>query len=310
MKRLFGTDGIRGFAGEFPLDSKTVQFMGASLARQFRTRLGREPRFITGRDTRESGLLIESAFHAGARASNAVCESAAVITTPGVAYLTGAFEFDAGIVVSASHNPYEDNGIKIFSRTGKKVGEDIERQIENDIRARKEENTVTKPAPPDSGRSAEFRTAYLDHLLTKAKGFSARGKKMVIDCANGASCELGPRLFSALAADMIVINDRPNGKNINDNCGSLHLEHLQKKVLDEKADFGVAFDGDADRALFVDETGSIIDGDATLWIMAQYLQNHGKLANSTVVATLMSNIGLELALKSKGIELLRTDVGD
>ena len=214
MEQLFGTDGIRGLAGEFPLDEKTVRIIGASLARQFREKLGRQPRFITGRDTRESGEWIENAFHEGANSENAICESAAVITTPGLAYLTRAFDFDAGIVISASHNPYEDNGIKIFSPTGKKVGEETERQIERDIFLNEAGNSYSKDIAVHASRAGEFRLAYLDHLKTNANGFSASGIKMVVDCANGASFALAPTLFVDLGATTIAINAAPNGKNI------------------------------------------------------------------------------------------------
>lgn len=308
MKQLFGTDGIRGPAGEFPLDEKTVQTIGASLARQFREKLAREARFISGRDTRESGGWIEAAFHAGAAAEHGNCESAGIITTPGVAYLTGALGFDAGIVISASHNPYQDNGIKIFLPNGMKIDAETERAIEKDIfdAARAEKPFVQV----NSDKADAFRSEYLHHLERNADGFSARGMKIVVDCANGASTELAPTVFTDVGADVITINCQPNGRNINQNCGSLHLDSLQEQVLLENADIGVAFDGDADRALFVDEKGNIVDGDATLWILAGDLKHHGKLANSTVVATVMSNIGLELALRSKDINLLRTNVGD
>ncbi len=308
MKQLFGTDGIRGLAGEFPLDEKTVRIVGASLARQFREKLGRDPRFVSGRDTRESGEWIEAAFHQGAVSENAKCESAGVITTPGVAYLTAKFEFDAGIVISASHNPYHDNGIKIFLPTGKKIDDATEREIEKDIYA--DDNSVSSDIEISSNRADEFCRQYLDHLKHEASDFSATGIKIVIDCANGASSELAPILFSELGAEVVTIHNSPDGRNINENCGSTHINDLPAKVLAENADLGVAFDGDADRALFVDEKGNIVDGDATLWVMAQYLKDHGKLANSTVVATVMSNIGLELALQSKGINLLRANVGD
>ena len=310
MNRLFGTDGIRGKAGEFPLDEKTVRTIGASLARQFREKLGRSPRFVTGRDTRESGERIENAFHSGAHAEKAICESAAVITTPGVAYLTKVFDFDAGIVISASHNPFQDNGIKIFLPSGKKIGGETERRIERDVATAPADDVQTSTRGADSKRSPEFRLTYLDHLKSIATAFSASGTKIVVDCANGAASALAPALFADLGAEIVAIHNQPDGRNINENCGSLHLEHLQARVVEEKADLGVAFDGDADRALFVDELGNIIDGDAALWIMAQYLRSHGKLANSTVVATVMSNIGLEIALKSKGINLLRANVGD
>lgn len=308
MKHLFGTDGIRGLAGDFPLDAKTVNAIGASLARQFSASLGRAPRFVSGRDTRESGSAIEAAFHAGAESAGAACESAGVITTPGVAYLANEFGFDAGIVISASHNPFQDNGIKIFSPTGRKIDEATERAIEADIYTASDE--IFAASELHSARTGEFRDAYLGHLKNKADGFTAAGMRIVLDCANGAASGLAPVLITHLGADVIAIHNQPNGRNINENCGSLHLEHLRAKVVERQAAFGVAFDGDADRALFVDELGNIVDGDATLWILAQYLTDHGKLANSTVVATVMSNIGLELALKSKGIDLLRTDVGD
>ncbi len=307
MKKLFGTDGIRGVAGEFPLDPGTVVVIGASLARHFEEIMGRPPRFVSGRDTRESGEWIEHAFLAGATSAGADCYSAGVITTPGVAYITAEYEFDAGIVISASHNPYKDNGIKIFSPTGKKIDDDTERRIENDIAA----GLDVAPADLliDYSHAAEFRTSYIKHLSETIKQSTA-GFKIVIDCANGASSSLAPEIFENLKATVVVINDSPNGRNINDGCGSLHLEKLQAAVLEENADLGVAFDGDADRALFVDERGAIVDGDATLWIMARYLKEHGKLANSKVVATVMSNIGLEIALGSIGVELLRTPVGD
>ena len=317
MNQLFGTDGIRGLAGKYPLDESTVRSIGASLSRQFRERLGRDPRFISGRDTRESGRWIQAAFHAGAAVEGAICESADIMTTPGVAYLARAFNFDAGIVISASHNPYQDNGIKIFLPSGVKIDEVTERAVEYDISesgpsavADRGLEADAETPPATAGGTDLFRRSYLDYLKRDGYGFLANGLKIVIDCANGASCELAPELFTSFGADVIVINDQPDGRNINENCGSLHLEHLQAKVVKERADLGVAFDGDADRALFVDEKGNIVDGDATLWILAGYLQNHGKLANSTVIATVMSNIGLELALKSKGIDLFRTNVGD
>jgi phosphoglucosamine mutase len=310
MKQLFGTDGIRGRAGEFPLDEKTTRIIGASLARHFREQLGRHARFVTGRDTRESGEWIENAFHAGAHAENAVCGSAAVITTPGVAYLAKAFDFDAGIVISASHNPYQDNGIKIFLPSGKKIDEMTERLIEADIFADETTVTPTGEYQLNVERAFEFKRAYLAHLRDRADGFSAKGIKIVVDCANGASSALAPVLLADLGADVVAVHNEPDGRNINENCGSTHIDDLPARVVAEDADLGVAFDGDADRALFVDEKGAIVDGDATLWIMAQYLRAHGKLANSTVVATVMSNIGLELALKSKNIDLLRASVGD
>jgi phosphoglucosamine mutase len=309
MKKLFGTDGMRGVAGQFPLDEHTVGVLGNSLARRMSEKLGREPRLVTGRDTRESGSWIEKAFHCGAKAAGAVCESAGVITTPGIAAVTKIFDFDAGVVISASHNPYEDNGIKIFAPSGKKIEETAERLVEGDIHAA-DKSLMFNDCIVNNDRAAEFRQAYVDRLTADFRNISLSNFKIVIDCANGAASGIAPEIFRSLGADVVAINNRPNGKNINKDCGSMHLEELCEKVVDENADFGVAYDGDADRALFVDENGSIVDGDATLWIMGKYLHDGHELRNDTVVATVMSNIGLEIALASRGVKLLRTAVGD
>ncbi|NOT47202.1 MAG: phosphoglucosamine mutase [Acidobacteria bacterium] len=307
MTKLFGTDGIRAEAGSFPLDEATVFLIGRSLARWMTERLGRAPRFVTGRDTRESGAWIEREFLRGAKSREAVCESAGVITTPGVAFVTAEFDFDLGIVISASHNPFYDNGIKAFLPSGRKIDDELERLVESDI-----ENDAADASGTfeiDVSNEGEFRRAYLDHL-TGGHGASLEGCRIAIDCANGAASNLAPLLFRGLGATVTSFNDRPDGRNINENCGSLHLDQLQAKVAEFGADLGVAFDGDADRALFVDEKGNIVDGDATLWIMAKAMQDRGELASGKVIATVMSNVGLEIALKSKGIELVRTAVGD
>jgi phosphoglucosamine mutase len=316
MKKLFGTDGMRGEAGAFPLDEKTIEITGRSLARQFREKLGRAPRFVTGRDTRESGSWIERAIQRGFRLEGAHGESAEVITTPGVAFITRNFDFDAGVVISASHNPYQDNGIKIFSPTGKKIDEATEREIEKDIAAALETETADRRPEAETGetvdasRAAEYDAAYLEYLAEEFGELRLENFKMVVDCAHGAACALAPRLFEKFGAEIVAINNQPDGRNINLDCGSLHLEKLQAKVIEEKADFGVAFDGDADRSLFVDEQGNLVDGDAVLWIMAQFLEEHGRLTDRTVIATVMSNIGLEIALSSKNIKLKRVAVGD
>lgn len=309
MQKLFGTDGIRAKAGEFPLDELTVLNIGASLARNFSSRLGRSPRFVTGRDTRESGEWIEAAIHRGALAAGAEIESASVITTPGVAFVTGRFGFDAGIVISASHNPFEDNGIKVFLPDGRKLDEATERAIEQDISGGP--GTLANSDKPIVNEHTDaFRRAYLDHLTGFFPDLKLDGFRIVVDCANGASCCFAGNLLERFGARVEVINSAPDGRNINHNCGSLHLEHLQKAVVEKGADLGVAYDGDADRSLFVDETGNIVDGDATLWVLARRLKDEGRLTGSKVVATVMSNIGLELALQSRGIELDRTNVGD
>lgn len=324
MKRLFGTDGMRGEAGAFPLDAGTVKTVGRSLARRLGERLGRAPRVVTGRDTRESGGWIEGAFAEGAREAGARVEAAGVITTPGVAYLARTLPADAGVVVSASHNPYRDNGIKIFAPDGRKLDDATERQIESDIYASRG-NEVEAGAKADEGvadvnargvvdveqSSDALRSLYLEYLVGEVgAGLSLEGLKVVVDCANGAASRLAPALLSRLGAGVVAINDSPDGRNINLDCGSLHTEHLCRCVVEEGAHLGVAFDGDADRSLFADARGRLVDGDATLWVLAKLMQSRGRLAGERVVATVMSNIGLELALGSRRIELLRADVGD
>jgi phosphoglucosamine mutase len=309
MQKLFGTDGIRAAAGEFPLDGQTVPLIGISLARRFTERLGRPPRFVTGRDTRESGEWIERSFAAGAFSEGASIESAGIITTPGLAFVTDRFGFDAGIVISASHNPFQDNGIKIFLPDGCKLEEATERLIERDIFS-DIGSTVRDRAIPDLAISEQFQRAYLDHLLERFPHLRLNELKIVVDCANGASCGYAGDLLSRIGATVEMINNVPDGRNINRDCGSLYLEGLQKRVVETNADLGVAFDGDADRALFVDEQGNVVDGDATLWILARRLKDEGGLAGSKVVATVMSNIGLEIALRSCDIEIVRTAVGD
>lgn len=309
MQKLFGTDGIRGHAGEYPLDADTLRRIGAAVAKCFTERLGRAPKFIYGRDTRESGPEIETAFNAGAASAGATGESAGVFTTPGVAFLTRKFDFDAGIVISASHNPYHDNGIKIFLPSGQKLEEAAERSIEAGVFAKTPVQTAIGNEPA-SHRSAEFRSAYLEHLSENFHDLDLSKMKIVADCANGAACNFAESLFSSFGAEVVVINNRPDGRNINKDSGSLHLENLQTAVKREHADFGVAFDGDADRALFVDENGEVVDGDATLWILAKDLKRRGELASGKVVATVMSNIGLETVLRDANIELIRTSVGD
>jgi len=329
MKKLFGTDGMRGEAGRFPLDAATVRTAGRSLAARLAEKLGRAPRVVAGRDTRESGAWIERALLEGARETGARVESAGVITTPGVAYLARTLPADAGVVVSASHNPFQDNGIKIFAPTGRKLDDATERLIEADIYAERESDAspgvIAEPqeagesvAEGDEGvteesasRSSELRAQYLNYLAEDvAAGLSLEGLRVVVDCANGAASELAPALLARLGARATSINDAPDGRNINRDCGSLHMEELQRRVVEEGAQLGVAYDGDADRSLFVDARGQLVDGDATLWVLAKRMHERGRLAGDCVVATVMSNLGLELALRSLGVKLLRTDVGD
>jgi len=310
MNRLFGTDGIRGVADNFPLDTQTVAAIGASLARRYQEKLGRPPRLITGRDTRESGERLDAAFHAGASSAGAMIESAGEITTPGVAYLTKEFNFDAGTVISASHNPFEDNGIKIFLPSGQKLDEETERLIERDIEAATANSSSMTQAGLHSTRVDEFHKAYTDHLASAFRELDLKNMRIAVDCANGAACEFAPKVLRTLGADVTAIHDRPNGRNINLDCGSLHLEGVRQLVLETGSSVGVAFDGDSDRALFIDGLGNIVDGDAVLWILGCLFKDQGLLKNNTVVATVMSNIGLEIAFASRGIKLVRAAVGD
>jgi len=317
-KKLFGTDGIRGEAGKFPLDPGTVRVIGQSLGRRLAGRGNQTPRIVIGRDTRESGPWIERELSVGMSAAGAEVESAGVITTPGVAFLTRALPANAGVVISASHNSYEDNGIKVFDPSGRKLADETEALIEADIASmtNPDDGAGARSSPRDVTAKAEqdpagLQMRYLEYLAREAaQSLSLDGLTMVIDCANGASYKIAPKLFEILGALVIAINNQPDGRNINRECGSIHLDGLQQVVVAERADFGVAFDGDADRALFADRDGLLVDGDGTLWVMAKYLQSRGELRDNIVVATVMTNVGLEIAFRSRGITLVRTDVGD
>ncbi len=315
MKKLFGTDGMRGEAGKFPLDAATVAIAGSSLTRHLQRKLKHSPLVVVGRDTRDSGLWLEQALAHGVTAAGGKLRSGGVITTPGVAYLTRALGADVGVVISASHNPYQDNGIKLFTPQGRKLDEETERLIEGDIFSQLQPDKAEDHAEVDDSSNAveveSLQARYLDFLTNEiGHDLSLSPLKIVADCANGASSAFAPALLTRLGAQVIAINNQPDGHNINLNCGSLHTENLQSVVLEEKADLGVAFDGDADRALFVDGEGELVNGDGTLWVLANYLKSRRRLTNDLVVATVMTNVGLELALRSRGISLTRTDVGD
>ena len=305
---------MRGEAGSFPLDPATIRTIGASLARHLGK--GRAPFVVIGRDTRESGEWIEQALVAGLQQAGAESKSAGVITTPGVAFLARSLPADAGVVISASHNAYRDNGIKIFSPSGRKLDAQTERLIESDIFAQREalvseENGRQPEHALDPAEGQNLRSRYLDFLANEiAVDLTLSKLHLVLDCANGAASELAPKLFERLGATVTTINNRPDGRNINLGCGSLHTEALQAEVIKQQADLGVAFDGDADRALFVDAHGSLVNGDGSLWVLARRLQVRNELTHDQVVATVMSNIGLEIAFKSVGIDLVRADVGD
>jgi phosphoglucosamine mutase len=306
--KLFGTDGIRGKAGAYPLDPATIVRIGAALVRGLDRQADGSVRVLIGRDTRESGEWIEQALARGLQSEAATAVSAGIVPTPAVAFLARTEGFDAGIVISASHNPFEDNGIKIFSGRGEKLGEAFESRIESEVES-VEPAAAEAPAPigsdPDLGR---HYVAHLRQILSSAG--SLAGSRVVVDCANGATAPIAPNLFRSLGFEVETRGDRPDGRNINLHCGSTHLEGLREAVLASGARLGIAFDGDGDRALFIDRHGKVVDGDAVLLVAAEDLQRHGQLRGGAVVATVMSNIGLELALRDRGIELVRAPVGD
>ena len=305
-KRLFGTDGIRGVAGEPPLDSKTVTALGLALGADL-TKHGLADRpVLIGMDTRESGPAIAAQLAAALQQRCVPCEFAGVITTPGVAYLTRTGDFAAGVMISASHNPFQDNGIKIFARTGFKLPDDEEHEIEEEI-FRILPSAAVSYAPPLSATYSTRR--YLDFLLDTLSTLLT-GKRIVLDCGNGAASALAPELFREAGADVTSICNQPDGRNINLGCGALHLDQLQAKVIEMGADAGVAFDGDADRALLVSSSGRVVDGDAIMLIAARRLQADGHLKGDVVVSTVMSNLGLEKALGRLDVTMVRTAVGD
>ena len=311
MKKLFGTDGIRAVAGQPPLDPATVHAIGVALAHSL-ARKSPNPKVLIGMDTRESSDQIAATLTAGLVSGGATVENAGVITTPAVAHLTHVHKFATGIVISASHNPWEDNGIKLFGPDGFKLPDSTELEIEAEIFRQLEgngasQNWAATPAPPvNEGDRAE----YIRFLLAAVPQLSLDNQRIVIDCANGAASAVAPQLFSNLGGTVIVTHASPNGRNINLGCGALHAEVVAAEVVKHKAAMGITFDGDADRALFADETGKVVNGDAVLLLAARDLHARGLLAHATVVATTMSNMGLEAALSRSSIQMLRAPVGD
>jgi phosphoglucosamine mutase len=313
-RQLFGTDGIRGVAGEFPLTVESTYLIGRALGHDL-IRSAPRASVVIGQDTRESSSWIADRVLLGLVSSGCEVHSAGVITTPGVAYLARACNHAAGVVISASHNPWTDNGIKVFSGDGYKLPDSHELAIEREIFAllQNPESHVpvsVKPAPSLPGE-ASLRHAYIEWLAQNVKT-DLSGIRVLVDCANGAATAEAPELFRACGLRASYLNASPDGKNINDSCGALHPETLGRAITEKKGqfDFGVTFDGDADRALFSDADGRVVNGDAVLLVVARDLQSRGVLAGSTIVATTMSNMGLEIALRKAGIRMLRANVGD
>jgi len=305
-KQLFGTDGIRGVAGEYPLDPATVYAFGVALGHDA-VSASASPEVLIGADTRESGPWIAGLVAGGLASAGVRVRSAGVISTPGVAWLTRTGGFFAGVVISASHNPYQDNGLKVFGHSGFKLPDDEEDTIEQEILRLRAHGV--EPHPAALAVEEELVCQYLEFLLA---GASPRldGVKLAIDCGHGAAFRLGPELFQRLGAGVIPLGCEPTGRNINLNCGALHVESLREAVLGAGADFGVAFDGDADRSIFVAKSGKIVNGDGVLLACGRALKAAGHLHGGTVVSTVMANLGLERALEREGIRMVRTPVGD
>jgi phosphoglucosamine mutase len=310
MRKLFGTDGIRGVAGEAPLDAPTIYATGIAVASSLGG-LQAHPRVVLGADTRESSPWISAVIAAGLKAGGAEVENAGVITTPGIAYLARRHRLAAGVVISASHNPWQDNGIKVFGGDGYKLPDATELVIEEEIFRH------LKQPPPAGLQEAtapavkeELRYEYEAFLRNVVPSLNLGGRKVVIDCANGAAAVIAQELFRTLGGEIHFTHVSPNGRNINENCGALHPEVVARETKELGADLGITFDGDADRALFADAQGRVVNGDGVMLLAARDMQAHAELNGDLVVATTMSNMGLEAALRKNGIRMLRAPVGD
>jgi phosphoglucosamine mutase len=308
MKKLFGTDGIRGIAGKYPFEPDFVKKIG-QVAALVLTGSGKNE-FVLGRDTRESSPWVAESISEGINCAGVDVFDYGIISTPAIAYITSKRDAVAGCVISASHNLAEFNGIKFFSNSGIKIADEMESEIEKKL-------LDGKLNPPAKNKGKIFHKdsfiekIYIKYLCSTVKNISdLGGLKIVIDCANGANYKIAPEVFENLKARIILISANPDGKNINKDCGSLHLKNLQKKVIDEKADFGIAYDGDGDRCIFVDEKGEVKDGDYLIAIVAEYLKKNNKLKKNSVVTTIMANFGFYKAMEKKGIKVFSSAVGD
>ena len=314
-RQLFGTDGIRGVAGEYPLNRATVYAIGRALGTRLKRRM-ENPSVVLGQDTRESSAWIAEAVALGLRDAGCGYASAGVVTTPGLAYLTRTHGFAAGVVVSASHNPWQDNGIKLFGANGMKLADEIEHEIEQEIFSHLDQIAAAEPPAGNIADilpgAAHLRADYEQWLAASIDAAAVKPLRILMDCANGAASVLAPELFTRLGVKFEALHTAPTGRNINDGCGALHPEHVAQEIAKRPGEFdlGVTFDGDADRALFSDAQGNVVNGDSVLLVAARQMKSRGSLRNDTVVATTMSNMGLEKALRSSGIAMLRSDVGD
>ncbi|KAB2842138.1 phosphoglucosamine mutase [bacterium] len=309
-RKIFGTDGVRGLANQAPMDPETALALGRALARYFLGK-SRKNRIVIGKDTRLSGYMIENALSSGICSMGGEAIFLGPLPTPGIAFITQAMRAAAGVMISASHNPYYDNGIKFFDHDGFKLPDEVEAQLEAMLDG---EALKRGPTHGEVGRAYRVEDAagrYIEYLKgTFPKELTLEGLKIVVDCAHGAAYRVAPTVFEELGADVVALGVAPNGTNINEACGALHPESLRERVKAEGADLGVGLDGDADRLVLVDERGEILHGDVLMAICARDLQERKALAQDTVVATVMSNLGLEIALKRWGLKLQRVQVGD
>jgi phosphoglucosamine mutase len=310
MGKLFGTDGIRGLANEYPMTSEMAMKVGRAVAYVFGRKKGKA-KIIIGKDTRISGYMLEYALVSGICSVGADACLAGVLPTPGIAHITASTDADAGIVISASHNPFYDNGIKIFKRDGFKLSDEIEDEIEKILLSDKI-SSICKNVRMTGGvyRIDDAGQNYIDFLLNKVPKKFCQGMKIVIDCSNGATYRVAPELFARLGAEVELLFNKPDGRNINENCGSENTSELRKIVLAKGADVGLAFDGDGDRLIAVDEEGNVITGDQILAICAKSMKKKDQLKSNTVVSTVMSNMGLGIALEDMGIKNIKASVGD
>jgi phosphoglucosamine mutase len=311
--RLFGTDGVRGVANQYPITSEVALKLARALAQVFRRPSGRHRRILIGKDTRLSGYMLETAMASGICSMGADVMLVGPMPTPAIAFLTRSMRAAAGVVISASHNPYQDNGIKFFSHDGFKLDDEIERQIEELVF---DESKLDRAVGPEEiGKAMRIDDAigrylvFLKSCLQQPRR-TLDGIKVVIDCANGAAYKVGPDVLDELGAEVIALGVEPDGKNINRDGGALNPSRVREAVLARQADIGIALDGDADRAILVDSKGEILDGDDVMALMARAMAAKGRLASNTVVATVMSNLGLDKSLKEAGLRLVRTEVGD
>ncbi len=311
MRRLFGTDGIRGVANREPMTPETMVKVGRAAAHLLKGPTGR-PAIVIGKDTRLTGYMLETALTAGITSMGVDVLLVGPLPTPGIAFITRSLRADAGVVISASHNPYEDNGVKFFSGDGLKLPDALEQKIEQLFFSG--EVDAVRAAPREVGKAFRINDAvgrYIEFAKnTLPKGMTLKGMRVVVDCANGAAYKVSPTVLKELNAEVVPLNVQPDGTNINKACGSLHPEALRRAVVKHKAHAGFAHDGDADRVLFVDERGELVDGDHILALCALDLKREGRLTDDAVVATVMSNVGFEVAMREAGIKVVRTPVGD